>query len=150
MTLRSLVTTLCFFVLGPRLTNLLHFRLPLWVGFSAYFAGQALLVFMPPQTVSLLVISVVLEGVASALIHPMTESLLAVAMESHERARISAMVYVTLLVITSPFGWIAGQLSAIDRSLPFALNMGLSVIGIGLVWLIDRRRSSPPPQTESL
>ncbi|HOU13355.1 MAG TPA: MFS transporter [Anaerolineae bacterium] len=140
--LRSLVTTVCFFVLGPRLTNLLHFRLPLWVGFAAYFAGQALLVFMPPQAVLLLVLSVVLEGVAAALINPMTESLLAVAMETHERARISAMVYVILLVLTSPFGWIAGQLSALNRSLPFALNMGLVVIGAGLVWLVSRGRAS--------
>ncbi len=147
--LRSLVSTVCFFLIGPRLTNLLRFRLPLWAGFTAYFAGEALLVFMPPQAVPLLVISVVLEGVAVALLHPMTESLLAVALESHERARISAMVYVILILITSPFGWIAGQLSALDRSLPFALNMGLAVIGVGLVWLVDRRRSSPPPQTES-
>ncbi|MBN1873194.1 MAG: MFS transporter [Anaerolineae bacterium] len=146
--LRSIIVTLCFFLLGPRLTNLLHFRLPLWVGFSAYFASQALLVFMPSHVVPLLVTSVVLEGVASALVNPMIESLLAVAMESHERARISAMVYVTLIVLTTPFGWIAGQLSAIDRSLPFALNMSLFVIGAGLVWLIGRRQSFLSPRSE--
>jgi hypothetical protein len=68
----------------------------------------------------------------------MTESLLALSMESDERARVSAMVYVALIVLISPFGWIAGQLSAIDRALPFALNMVLFVIGAGLVWLIGR------------
>jgi MFS family permease len=142
VTLRAIVMALCFFLIGPRLTNLLHFRLPLWVGFSAFFASQALLVFMPPHSVPLLVISVVLEAGASALVSPMTESLLAVALESHERARTSAMVYVALVVLTSPFGWIAGQLSAIDRSLPFALNMCLFVIGAGLVWLIGHWRPS--------
>jgi MFS family permease len=140
--IRSIIMTLCFFLIGPRLTNILHFRLPLWVGFSAFFVSQALLVFMPPHAVPLLVISVILEAVASALVSPMTESLLAVAMESKERARISAMVYVTLIVIISPFGWIAGQLSAIDRSLPFALNMGLFAMGALLVWVIDRQRRS--------
>jgi len=139
---------LCFFLIGPRLTNLLHFRLPLWVGFAAFFASQALLVFMPPHAMPLLVTSVVLEAVAAALINPMTESLLAVAMESHERARISALVYVALLVLISPFGWIAGQLSAIDRSLPFVLNMGLFVIGAGLVWMIGRWRPSLSPRRE--
>jgi Na+/melibiose symporter-like transporter len=138
VTLRAIIMALCFFLLGPRLTNLLHFRLPLWVGFSAFFASQALLVFMPAHAVPLLVTSVVLEAGASALVSPMTESLLAVALESHERARISAMVYVALVLLTSPVGWIAGQLSALDRSLPFALNMGLFVIGAGLVWLIGR------------
>ncbi|MFN2225989.1 MAG: MFS transporter, partial [Anaerolineae bacterium] len=53
-----------------------------------------------------------------------------------------AMVYVVLVLLTSPVGWIAGQLSAIDRSLPFALNMGLFVVGAGLVWLIGRWRPS--------
>ena len=59
-------------------------------------------------------------------------------MESDERARISAMVYVALIVLISPFGWIAGQLSALDRSLPFALNMTLFAIGLILVWFIGR------------
>lgn len=140
--LRSIVMALCFFVIGPRLTSLLHFRRPLWLGFAAFFASQALLVWMPPRAVPLLVTSVTLEAVAAALVNPMTESLLAVAMESHERARISAMVYLALMVLISPFGWIAGQLSAIDRSLPFALNMGLFLTGAGLVGLIGRWRPS--------
>jgi uncharacterized membrane protein (DUF485 family) len=57
---------------------------------------------------------------------------------SDERARVSAMVYVALIVLISPFGWIAGQLSAVNRSLPFALNTILFAIGIGLVWFIGR------------
>lgn len=146
--LRSIIIALCFFLIGPRLTNMRNFRLPLWVGSAGYFVSQALLVFMPPQTVSLLVISVALEGVGAALINPMLESLLAVALETHERARLSAMVYVILLLVTSPFPWIAGQLSAIDRSLPFALNMSLFVIGAGLVWLIGRRQSFASLQME--
>ncbi len=153
--LRSLIMALCFFVIGPRLTTLQRFRLPLWVGFAAFFVSQALLVFMPAHAAGrvanpplLLVISVLLEGVALALVNPMTESLLAVALDSHERARISAMVYVAMIVCTSPFGWIAGQLSAIDRSLPFALTMGLAVIGAGLVGLLGRWRPALAPRTE--
>ena len=136
--IRSIVMTFCFFVIGPRLTNLRRFRLPLWVGFAAFLLSQFLLVVMPPQAVLMLVVSEVLEAVASALVSPMTESLLALSMESNERARVSAMVYVALIVLISPFGWIAGQLSAMDRSLPFALNMSLFAIGMVLVWVIGR------------
>ncbi len=136
--IRSIVMTVCFFLIGPRLTNLSLFRLPLWTGFAAFLISQLLLVVMPPQAVILLVVSVMLEGVASALVSPMTESLLALSMESHERARVSAMVYVALIVLISPFGWIAGQLSALDRSLPFALNTGLFALGIVLVGVIGR------------
>ena len=135
---RSIIMTICFFLIGPRLTNLRHFRLPLWIGFAAFLLSQLLLVVMPPQAVLLLVVSVLLEAVASALVSPMTESLLALSMESDERARVSAMVYVALIVLISPFGWIAGQLSALDRSLPFALNTALFAIGIVLVWFIGR------------
>jgi MFS family permease len=136
--IRSIVMTVCFFLIGPRLTNLRRFRLPLWSGFAAFLISQLLLVVMPPQAVTLLVVSVVLEGIAAALVSPMTESLLALSMESNERARVSAMVYVALIVLISPFGWVAGQLSALDRSLPFALNMGLFAVGLVLIWLIGR------------
>jgi MFS family permease len=135
---RSIIMTSCFFLIGPRLTNLRRFRLPLWIGFAAFLVSQLLLVVMPPQTAILLVFSVILEAVASALVSPMTESLLALSMESDERARVSAMVYVALIVLISPFGWIAGQLSALNRSLPFALNTTLFGIGIILVWFIGR------------
>lgn len=149
--IRSIVMTISFFVIGPRLTNLRRFRLPLWVGFAGFLLSQLLLVVMPPHAVFLLVISVLLEAVASALVSPMTESLLALSMESNERARVSAMVYVALIVLISPFGWIAGQLSALDRSLPFALNMSLFAIGLVLVWFIGRpgvvhAEAQPVPQ----
>jgi len=139
--LRSIIMTIALFLLGPRLTNPRRFRLPLWTGFAGFFISQLLLVVMSPRAIPLLVISVILEGVALALVSPMTESLLALSLESDERARVSAMVYVALIVLISPFGWIAGQLSAIDRALPFALNMVLFVVGAGLVWLIGRPQS---------
>jgi Na+/melibiose symporter-like transporter len=136
--IRSIVMTLCFFLIGPRLTNLRRFRLPLWIGFLAFLVSQLLLVVMPPRAISLMIASVVLEALALSLVSPMTESLLALSMESQERARVSAMVYVALIILVSPFGWIAGQLSALDRSLPFALNMSLFGLGIILVWVIGR------------
>lgn len=136
--IRSIIMTISFFVIGPRLTNLRRVRLPLWSGFIGFLVSQLLLVVMPPQAVLLLVISVLLEAVASALVSPMTESLLALSMESKERARVSAMVYVALIVLISPFGWVAGQLSAMDRSLPFALNTMLFAIGLVLVWFIGK------------
>jgi hypothetical protein len=149
--IRSILMTISFFVIGPRLTNLRRFRLPLWAGFAGFLVSQLLLVVMPPQAVLLLVISVLLEAVASALVSPMTESLLALSMESHERARVSAMVYVALIVVISPFGWIAGQLSALDRSLPFALNTALFAVGLVLVWFIGKpgvihAETQPVPQ----
>ena len=90
------------------------------------------------ETVVWLVLSVILEAVASARVSPMTESFLVLSLASDERARISALVYVAMILIVSPFGWITGQLSALDRALPFALNMGLFAIGILLVGVIGK------------
>jgi MFS family permease len=136
--MRSIIMTLGFFMIGPRLTNLRRFRLPLGAGFAAALISQLLLVVMPPHAVVLLATSVILDAIAGALVSPMIESLLALFLESEERARVSAMVYVALIVVISPFGWIAGQLSALDRSLPFALNTLLFAIGIVLVWFIGK------------
>jgi Na+/melibiose symporter-like transporter len=127
--LRSIFMTVCFFLLGSRFTNISRYKLPLWLGFGAFFSSQAILIWMPPHSIPLVVISVLLEGIASAFVSPMTESLLSLSLESNDRARVSAVVYLILIVVSSPFGWIAGQLSAIDRSLPFALNMGLFLVG---------------------
>jgi len=139
--LRSIIMAVCFFTVGPRLTSIRNFRLPLWLGFSACFLSQLLLVLMPARSILPLIASVLMEATGWALASPMIEALLAVALESHERARISAMVYMALILVTSPFGWIAGQLSAADRALPFALNMVLFGIGIVLVRIIDVRRT---------
>src|SRR5688572_9101687 len=49
--LRSIIMTICFFLFGPRLTNLRRFRLPVWTGFGLFLVSQLLLVVMPPQTV---------------------------------------------------------------------------------------------------
>jgi Na+/melibiose symporter-like transporter len=51
--IRSVVMTICFFLIGPRLTNLLRFRLPLWIGFAAFLVSQLLLAVMPAQAVNL-------------------------------------------------------------------------------------------------
>src|SRR5215510_12444042 len=60
---RSIIMTLSFFVLGPRLTNLRRFRLPLWIGFGVFVLSQFLLVTMPPQAMTLLFVSVILEAI---------------------------------------------------------------------------------------
>lgn len=136
--LRSVAMTVGFFAIGPRLTNLRRFRLPLGAGFVAFMLSQVLLVVMPPKAVALLVLSVLLEGAAGALVSPMAESLLSVSMETEERARLTAMVSMAMIVLISPFGWIAGQLSAMNRSFPFLLNIGLFALGLGIVWVIGK------------
>jgi DHA1 family tetracycline resistance protein-like MFS transporter len=138
--LGSITTAVGIFGIGPRFRNLSHARPPLWLGFGLYLLSQMLLVAMPPRSLWMLIPAVMLAGIGGALVNPIIEALLAVAMNTHERARISSIVYMLLLVITTPFGWIAGQLSAVDRALPFGLNLGLFALGMLLVWAIGREQ----------
>ena len=62
-----------------------------------------------------------------------------VTVDAKERARIMAMMYVAVIVITSPFGWIAGLLSQANRSLPFILNIILFTVSAILVYITIRR-----------
>jgi uncharacterized membrane protein YeaQ/YmgE (transglycosylase-associated protein family) len=42
---------------------------------------------------------------------------------------------VGIILITSPFGWVAGNLSSIDKVLPFILNIILFSVGSVLAYL---------------
>ena len=135
--IRSIVMLASFFFITPRLTTL-HFQRPIALGFAGVILSQVLLILMPEKNYFLLGISTVLDALSAAMVGPMVESLLVVTMNAAERARITAIVYMVILLFTSPFGWIAGQLSAMNRVFPFVFNAGLFVVGAGLVWLADR------------
>jgi hypothetical protein len=134
---RALVMLTAFFTFSARLTTH-NYQRPVAFGFTGFIASQALLVLMPEQNYLLLGLSAVLEALAAAMIGPMIESLLVVTMDPAERARITAIIYMIVLLCTSPFGWIAGQLSSVNRALPFVFNIGLFLAGMGLVWLAGR------------
>ena len=52
---------------------------------------------------------------------------------AQERARVQSILSVGIILFTSPFGWIAGTLSEVDKALPFVLNIVLFVGGAVLV-----------------
>jgi MFS family permease len=141
---RSAVMLITFFTVAPRLTTE-RFSRPVFVGFTGFILSQVLLVFMPERNYLLLGISTILEALSVAMIGPMIESLLVVTIDPTERARITAIIYMVVLLFTSPFGWVAGQLSSLDRSLPFVFNIGLFLVGAGMVWLAKRFQAAADP-----
>jgi hypothetical protein len=50
-----------------------------------------------------------------------------------------SIITLVVLLCTSPFGWIAGQLSEINRRLPFGLNVALYGVGIVLAVMAMQR-----------
>jgi hypothetical protein len=52
------------------------------------------------------------------------------------------LLFVLVILLTTPFGWIAGQLSAINRQLPFVLLVVLFVLGLVLTVVAGRLAGS--------
>jgi uncharacterized membrane protein YeaQ/YmgE (transglycosylase-associated protein family) len=54
-----------------------------------------------------------------------------------------AILLLVQVAATSPFGWIAGQLSTLNRNFPFILNIVLFAIGAFLVYRAARLTRPP-------
>jgi MFS family permease len=135
---RSIAMLLFFFLAMPRIREL-HFRNPMMIGFAGLAISQLILILIPEKNYFLLLISTIIEGCSYATASTQTDRMTTVTVDPQERARIMGMLYLAVIVITTPFGWIAGELSSMNRILPFVLNIGLYAGGIVLVYLTDKR-----------
>lgn len=134
---RSLLSMLFFFTLIPMLTHAKRLRAPTLIGFCVYLAGQVLLVAIPEpagaaeaSTYLLLAVCLVLDAFGAGILFMLSESLVALHVDRHERSRVMAIQRTAVMLVTAPFGWISGWLSAQDRSWPFMLTSVLLLIGI--------------------
>ncbi|HJZ45916.1 MAG TPA: MFS transporter, partial [Roseiflexaceae bacterium] len=123
-----------YFVVMPRITKM-HYKLPMVIGFLGYIASQVLLISAPDQGYRLLIVSAFLEACSFALISPLVGEMTVLTIDPKERARIQSILYVGVILFTSPFGWIAGTLSGLNKDLPFILNIVLFTIGAALAYL---------------
>ncbi|MDI9470107.1 MAG: MFS transporter [Bacillota bacterium] len=130
--LRAVIMLLFIFTVQTIL-NRLHYRVPMSVGLILFGTGQVLLLLSPPRQLITLFLYVAFEAFGHALVFPHRDSLLARVVDPHERSRMYSLVYITVIFLTSPFGYIAGQLSNLDRRLPFALNIALYLLALVLV-----------------
>lgn len=131
---RSAVILFFFFVIMPRL-NKLHFKLPMSIGFLGFVISQVILITSPQQSYGFLVLNVILEACCFAAVSPLVDKMFVVTVDARERARIQSIMSVGIILITSPFPWIAGNLSEISRTYPFILNIVLFGIGAALAYI---------------
>ncbi|MDR2514045.1 MAG: MFS transporter [Christensenellaceae bacterium] len=103
-----------------------HFRRNMALGLGLYLLAQVLLLLAPKGggsgAFAALGAYILLEAVGGAVVVPRKDSLVALFVDPNERARMMGMLTVIMLACSTPFGWIGGQLSALNRMLPFALN----------------------------
>ncbi|MBI9048891.1 MAG: MFS transporter [Anaerolineaceae bacterium] len=134
---KSIVMLLFFFLVIPRMKTV-NFKIPMMVGFSGFLFSQLILVLVPQANYGVLLISILFEACSLATVTPLLEQMTIVTIDAKERARIQSILYVAVILITSPFGWIAGLLSAQEKALPFVLNMILLSIGVFLAYLAGK------------
>ncbi len=138
---KSAVMLIFLFLVIPHVRTM-HFKLPLFLGFLGFVLSQVVLVSAPVNNFMFLLLSVVLEACSLAVVSPLVDQLTILTIDANERARIQSILYVGIILITSPFGWIAGVLSATNRSFPFLLNIVLFMIGAGLAILAGKKPST--------
>ena len=132
MVFRSILAILFLFFVTPKLSRGL-LKIPILLGFFCYLMGQLLLILVPIEGVfkyPLICLSLLFDGFGFGALAMLSESLIALHINPDERARVMAIQYMIIMIITSPFGWIGGLLSDISKNLPFVLNIFIIVVGI--------------------
>lgn len=140
---RSILAIVFLFFVIPRfLKGLL--KVPLVLAFTFCFIGQFLLIMIPIEGAlkyPLILVSLMFDSFAIASLQMLCESIIAIHVDPNERARIMALRYMFIMVITAPFGWIGGILSDVSRDLPFVMNMIIIAIGIVLTLVYYRKEN---------
>jgi len=123
-----------FFLVMPRIAKL-HFKIPMVIAFLGFIVSQLLLITAPDRGYLVLLASAVLEACSFAVVNPLMGEMMARTIDGQERARIQSILYVVIILLTSPFGWVAGTLSSINKDAPFLFNSVLFGVGAVLAYL---------------
>jgi MFS family permease len=110
------------------------------IGFLGFIISQVVLVTTPELGYAWLILSVFLEACSFAAVGPLVDQMMALTISARERARIQSILYVGIILLTSPFGWIAGTLSEINRNLPFILNIVLFALAAALAYVAGSQK----------
>ena len=131
-TIRAVIM-LVFMLCMQRWVNRLPFRRVMMTGFLFYLASQLVLIFARAESIGTVLVYTCLEAIGYALVMPRKDSLMSLCIDIRERAKMTALLYVGMIGISVPFGWITGWLSSISGELPFVLNMVLFLTGMIIV-----------------
>lgn len=113
--------------------NALKFRAPLWAGLGLYAVGALVLLLSPVGGLGFVLLNVFLTAVAASLVNPRKDALLQLNLDPQERARLNALIMASTVALSSPFGYLAGWLSSMDRRLPFGFMILLFLAAMAVV-----------------
>ena len=117
--------------------NATKFRIPLWIGLALYIVAALVLIFSPADRLGFVLLYVFIAAVAAALVNPRKDALLQLNITPQERARLNALIMASTVALSSPFGYLAGWLSSMDRRLPFVFTLLLFVTAMFVIGRIQ-------------
>lgn len=126
---------LVFIFTIQHVVNRLHFKVPLTIGLVLYGLSQLLLIVAPQNQAWFLIFYIILDAVAAALFIPQKDSMTTIFVDKQERSRLISLIYIVMITVSTPFGWIAGALSDWNRRSPFVLNAFFYLICLLLIIL---------------
>jgi len=161
---RSAIIFIFIYLLQPKLDRL-GFRNPMLIGLFIFIISNVVLIYshenshfiannivpylpllsdriLEYQFLPLLIhltIYIFLDAIAFSFVMPRSDSLTQMLIEPAERARISGVMMVVVLVLTIPFGGIAGLLSDGDRRFPFILIIVFLTIMFAVILASKKR-----------
>ena len=125
--LRSAVMLSFLFFIQNRLYAFGERRV-MYTGIALFVTSLGVLLVSPEGGWVLPAVYIFIEACAAALLLPRIDTLAANSMDPKERARIRSLFNMLILAVVSPFAFIAGILSEMDRRLPFVLNAFVFVL----------------------
>jgi len=127
------VIMLLFYLFFQSFVGRFAFRPVIRVGFVAYILSHVALLLCPPGNLPAVFLYTLLEALGAVLVGPRKDSLAALFVDKQDRARVNALLYVIMSGVTSPFGWLIGLLSGINRMLPFFVNIGIFLLSMVII-----------------
>lgn len=115
------------FTIQGRCNRLPH-RPVMAVSLILFVLSHILLLTAPVQNIWLIMGYTICEAFACALFMPRKDALMVVFIDPQERSRVQSLLYVVTMAVTTPFGLLIGNLSAVNRRLPFYLNIIVFVL----------------------
>lgn len=139
--IRSIMAIILFFTVISKIRQS-RLKWPLYGGFISSLIGCVLLILITDTDFLgyvILFVSLIFEALGGAVLNTLRESLVAIHVDPSERSVIMALLQTTVMLVSVPFGYIAGLLSDISKILPFVLSIVLLLLGILATALFYRR-----------
>ena len=138
---RSILSIVLFFTVISHIKQT-KLKWPLYGGFISSMLGSVLLISITNTGLwgyVVLSVSLLFDALGGAVLGTLRESLVAIHADPEERSGIMALLQTTVMLVSVPFGYIAGLLSDISRILPFVLSIIMLMLGIMVTALYYHR-----------